>query len=76
MRPYFVLIAYNTIAKTKFKMYIIWIKLIILIFFIICSGDMSVDVDHLHINKIHLVHLVGFYYIVIQDAPSTNQLVY
>jgi hypothetical protein len=36
-------------------------------FFILCSGDMAADVDHLHVKIIHLVHLVSFSYIVIED---------
>jgi hypothetical protein len=34
-------------------------------FFILCSGDMSTDLDHLHIKRIHLV---SFSYIVIEDS--------
>jgi hypothetical protein len=37
------------------------------IFFVLCSGDMAANVDHLHVKRIHLVHLVGFSYIVIED---------
>jgi hypothetical protein len=35
--------------------------------FVLCSGDMAVDVDHLRIKRIHLV---GFSYIVIEDIVS------
>jgi hypothetical protein len=33
--------------------------------FILYSGDVTADVDHLHIKRIHLV---GFSYIVIEDT--------
>jgi hypothetical protein len=33
--------------------------------FILCSGDVAADVDHLHVKRIHLV---DFSYIVIEDA--------
>jgi hypothetical protein len=33
-------------------------------FFILCSGDMAADMDHLHVKRIHLV---SFSYIVIED---------
>ncbi len=39
--------------------------------FIMCSGDVT-DVDHLHVKRIHLVHLVGFSYIVIEDSGKQN----
>jgi hypothetical protein len=42
-------------------------RLIILIF-LLYSGDITADVDHLHVKKIHLVYLVGFSYIVIEDS--------
>jgi hypothetical protein len=32
--------------------------------FVLCSGDVAADVDHLHVKRIHLV---GFFYIVIGD---------
>jgi hypothetical protein len=35
--------------------------------FALCSGDVEADVDHLHAKKIQLV---GFSYIVIDDAPN------
>jgi hypothetical protein len=35
--------------------------------FILCSDDVAVDVDHLHINRIHLELLVGHVYIVRED---------
>jgi hypothetical protein len=38
------------------------VRLIILIFFILCSGNVADDVDNLHVKTIHLV---GFSYIVI-----------
>jgi hypothetical protein len=38
--------------KTKFKMNIISVGLIILKFFIIYSNDVTADVDHLHDKKI------------------------
>jgi hypothetical protein len=34
---------------------------------IICSGDVTADVDHLHVKRIHLV---GFSYIVIDDMAT------
>jgi hypothetical protein len=43
-------------------------------FFVLCSGDMAADVDHLHVKRIHLVHLVGFSYIVIEDTCDLNIL--
>jgi hypothetical protein len=36
-------------------------------FFVLYSGDMVANVDHLYVKRIHLVHLVGFSYIVIED---------
>jgi hypothetical protein len=33
--------------------------------FIICSDDVTADVDHLHVKR---THLVDFSYIVIEDA--------
>jgi hypothetical protein len=35
--------------------------------FVLCSGDVAADVDHLHVKRIHLV---GFSYIVIEDSLS------
>jgi hypothetical protein len=32
--------------------------------FIMCSGDVAADVDHLHVKR---MYLVGFSYIVIED---------
>jgi hypothetical protein len=37
-------------------------------FFVLCSGDIVADMDHLHVKKIHLVYLMGFSYIVIEDT--------
>jgi hypothetical protein len=34
-------------------------------FFVLCSGDVTADVDHLFIKRIHLV---GFSYIIIEDS--------
>jgi hypothetical protein len=63
MRSYFVhLVAYNTMVKPEFKMDIVWKRFII---FILCSGDVAADVNHLHIKRIHLL---GFCYIVIEDS--------
>jgi hypothetical protein len=36
-------------------------------FFVLCSGDVAADVDHLHVKKIHLKVLVGNLYIVRDD---------
>jgi hypothetical protein len=36
-------------------------------FFIMCSGDVAADVDHLHVKKIYLEPLVGHLYIVRED---------
>jgi hypothetical protein len=36
-------------------------------FFILCSGDMTANIDHLYVKRIHLVHLVRFSYTVIED---------
>jgi hypothetical protein len=33
--------------------------------FVLCSGDVAADVDHLHVKRIHLVR---FSYIVIEDS--------
>jgi hypothetical protein len=33
--------------------------------FILCSGDVAVDIDHLHVKRIYLV---DFFYIVIEDS--------
>jgi hypothetical protein len=35
---------------------------------------MIADVDHLHVKRIHLVHLVGFSYIVIDDVGVESAL--
>jgi hypothetical protein len=32
--------------------------------FVLCSGDVAADVDHMHIKRIHLV---GLSYIVMED---------
>jgi hypothetical protein len=32
--------------------------------FILCSDDIAVDVDHMHVKRIHLETLVGHLYIV------------
>jgi hypothetical protein len=39
-------------------------------FFVLCSGDMATDVDHSHVKRIHLIHLVEFSYIVIEDTSK------
>jgi hypothetical protein len=39
--------------------------------FVLCSGDVAVDVDHLHVKRIHLV---SFSYIVIEDVQGGNIL--
>jgi hypothetical protein len=36
---------------------------------VLCSGDVTADVDHLHVKRIHLV---GFSYIVIEDYNDIN----
>jgi hypothetical protein len=36
---------------------------------ILCNDDMKIDVDHLHIKKIHLVN---FSYIVIEDLSMQH----
>jgi hypothetical protein len=33
-------------------------------FFVLCSGDVTADVDHLYVKRIHLEFLVGHLYIV------------
>jgi hypothetical protein len=38
--------------------------------FVLCSGDMTADVDDLHVKRIHLV---SFFYIVIEDLTSLLQ---
>jgi hypothetical protein len=43
-------------------------------FFVLYIDDMIVDVDHLHVKRIHLVHLVGFSYIVIDDVGVESAL--
>jgi hypothetical protein len=35
--------------------------------FIMCTGDIATDVDHLHIKRIHLESLMGYLYIVRED---------
>jgi hypothetical protein len=35
--------------------------------FVLCSGNVAADVDHLHVKKIHLKVLVGNLYIVKDD---------
>jgi hypothetical protein len=49
-------------------------------FFVLCSGDMAADMDHLHVKRIHLV---SFSYIVIEDfsysvivPPDVKPMVY
>jgi hypothetical protein len=42
-------------------------------FFILYNGDVITDVDHLHVNTIHLEHLVDHLYIVREDVPSQRQ---
>jgi hypothetical protein len=38
-------------------------------FFVLCSGDMTTDMNHLHVNRIHLVNFsyifIEFSYIII-----------
>jgi hypothetical protein len=63
-RSYFVhLIAYNTMEKQNLNGYymneIDYFKV-----FVLLSGDVAANVDHLHVKKIHLV---SFSYIVIDD---------
>jgi hypothetical protein len=41
-------------------------------FFVLCSGDMAANIDHLHVKRTHLVHLVGFSYMVIEDSGKQN----
>jgi hypothetical protein len=36
--------------------------------FILCSGDVAVGIDHLHVKRIYLVN---FFYIVIEDSIKT-----
>jgi hypothetical protein len=68
VRFYFVhLIVYNTMVKTKFKINIIWVRLIILKFLYCVVGDMTADVNHLYIKRIHLESLVNRLYIVRED---------
>jgi hypothetical protein len=43
-------VVYNIMVKTKFNLDVIWIRLIIL-FFVFYSGDVTADVDHLHVKK-------------------------
>jgi hypothetical protein len=38
-------------------------------FFILCSGDVTVDVDHFHIK---IIYLVCSSYIVIEDTLHNN----
>jgi hypothetical protein len=35
--------------------------------FVLCSGDVAVDVYHFHVKRIHLEPLVGHHYIVRED---------
>jgi hypothetical protein len=35
--------------------------------FVLCSGDVAADVDHLHVKRIYLV---DFFYIVIEDSNN------
>jgi hypothetical protein len=39
-------------------------------FFLLCSGDVAADVDHLHVKRIQLV---GFSYIVIEDVQQDSE---
>jgi hypothetical protein len=48
MRSYFIhLVAYNIMIKPEFKMDIVWMRMIILFFFILCSGNVTAIMDHL-----------------------------
>jgi hypothetical protein len=38
-------------------------------FFILYSGDVTADVDHLHVKRIYLV---GFFYIVIENTKFSK----
>jgi hypothetical protein len=40
--------------------------------FVMCSGDVAVDVNHLHIKRIHLESLVGHLYIVREDSDLVS----
>jgi hypothetical protein len=63
MRSCFVhLVTKNTMIKTKFKIKISEINHFKV--FIMCSDNMTSDMDHLHVKRIHLV---SFSYIVIED---------
>jgi hypothetical protein len=62
------LIAYDITVKIKFKMDIIWVRLIILksLYYARlcgrwCSGDFAADVNHLHVKRIHLVSFIYSY---------------
>jgi hypothetical protein len=35
--------------------------------FVLCSGDVTANVDHLHVKRIHLEPLMGHLYIVRED---------
>jgi hypothetical protein len=37
--------------------------------FILCSCDVAVNVDHLHVKRIHLESLLDHLYIVREDLP-------
>jgi hypothetical protein len=39
--------------------------------FVLCSGDVIADVDHLHVKRIYLV---GFSYIVIEDSSVLSNI--
>jgi hypothetical protein len=40
---------------------------------ILCSGDVTADVDHLHVKRIYLV---GFSYIVIENSRRLERRTY
>jgi hypothetical protein len=37
--------------------------------FVLCSCDVTINVDHLHVKRIHLKSLVDHLYIVREDLP-------
>jgi uncharacterized membrane protein len=44
--------------------------------FILCSGDIVTDMNHLYVKRIYLIYLVGFSYIVIEDLLVKNSHIY
>jgi hypothetical protein len=61
---YFILSSHIKQWESEFKNDIIWMKIDHFKKNVLCSDNVTTDVDYLHVKRIHLV---GFSYIVIED---------